>query len=227
MTPTNDQRPVSARDRETRRLHTQIENQARHIEAVERRLREALGEKGVASKTVEILDAMPRRPTSADVRHPAIPRTGPRELRSTQPPAPVPWETANRPWWPSARAAPPPLQPTPGWGCYTLRGRVGKVLGISVYGMEREQLASVVELVARQQRKARDFIPVFLTSSMDLELFRAHGFVFEYLPGADAHRVHSSSMSWEDYVARRLELVSRKWNITRVICFGPQAIGSW
>ena len=108
-----------------------------------------------------------------------------------------------------------------------MRGRIGKVLGISVYGMEREQLARVVELVARQQRKARDFIPVFLTSSMDLELFRAYGFVFEYLPAADAHRVHSSTMSWQDYVARRLELVSRKWNITRVICFGPQAIGTW
>jgi hypothetical protein len=78
---------------------------------------------------------------------------------------------------------------------YALHGRVDKVVGVSVCGLLRPVLAGIVDSIAAQQARSRDFVPVFLTDSTDFDLFRRHGFVFEYLPNCGA-RCSSASGAW-------------------------------
>ncbi|HLB79991.1 MAG TPA: hypothetical protein VJJ77_05765, partial [Dongiaceae bacterium] len=94
------------------------------------------------------------------------------------------------------------------------------MLGIAVCGLGRIEREAVVDLIDRQQRSSRDFIPVFLTDSTDFEPFRSRGYVFEYLPPPPRRRLRGTA-SWREYAAERLELLRRKWNIAQVVTFGP------
>ena len=130
-------------------------------------------------------------------------------------------------WWPHTETAAPALTPAPGWGCFEIANQAGKVLGISVFGIEQKRLAEILALIANQQRKTRDFTPVFLTSNTAFHLFRRYGFVFEYLPPANQREGVAGQQDWNDYAAQRLELICQKWGIARIICFSSQTIGSW
>ena len=198
------------------RLRERVENQARHIETLERCLGTALNRAGLENQTIVLRDRLPRLPITenhADSHHPlpdriADPGTDPS-------------------WWPSAERNPAPLPPEPGWGCYGLGDQVSKVLGISLLGMEENRLSATVEMISTQQRKTRDFLPVFLTTSTAFHVFRAQGFVFGYFPATPQRQLIASDAGWEDYLTERLAFVAKKWGIARIICFGPQAIGSW
>lgn len=197
-------------------LRERVENQARHIETLERCLNTALVKAGLESETVVLRDKLPPLPG------PAVPAT-PRQLL----PPRVADVATDPSWWPTASRAPTPLPPEPGWACYNLSDRVGKVLGISLLGMSDDHVVATVELIAAQQRKSRDFLPVFLTSSSAFHVFRAHGFVFEYLPPQRQRDLVEPIGDWQDYLAERLAFIARKWGMTRVICFGSQALGTW
>ncbi len=197
-------------------LRERVENQARHIETLERCLDTALAKAGLESQTVVLHDKLPRLPEPAApaAPHPVLP--------------PRVHDLATDPsWWPATARTPTPLPPEPGWACYNLNDQVGKVLGISLLGMSDDRLATTVELITAQQRKSRDFLPVFLTSSPGFHVFRAQGFVFEYLPARPHRDLVEPTGDWQDYLADRLAFIARKWGITRVICFGTQALGTW
>lgn len=198
------------------RLRDRVENQARHIETLERCLSAALLRAGLENRTIVLRDQLPRLPITnrhADTHHPL--------------PEPITDPDTDPSWWPSAERRPAPLPAEPGWACFGVGDKVGKVLGISLLGMTDDRVAATVAMIAAQQRKTRDFLPVFLTTSTTFHVFRAHGFVFEYFPARSQRDLISADTSWEDYLGDRLAFVAKKWGITRVICFGAQAIGSW
>ncbi len=197
------------------RLRERVENQARHIETLERCLSAALVRAGLENHTIVLGDQLPRLPITdrADTHHALPPRIAEPDTDPS--------------WWPSADRHPAPLPVEPGWACFGVGDKVGKVLGISLLGMPDDRVAATVAMISAQQRKTRDFLPVFLTTSTTFHVFRAQGFVFEYFPAASQRHFISADTSWEDYLAERLAFVAKKWGITRVICFGAQAIGSW
>jgi hypothetical protein len=81
-------------------------------------------------------------------------------------------------------------------------------------------LGSVVETIVGQQTLLRDFIPVFLTDSVDFEVFRRHGFVWEYFPDAEERARYDGTLSWAAYGAVRRELLRRKWGLDEVVAIG-------
>ena len=209
--------PMANRDHASvGQMRERVENQARHIETLERCLGAALAKAGLESDTVVLLDRLPPLP------EPAVPTTPQHVL----PPRARDVATAAD-WWPAANRVPAPLPPEPGWACYNLSDRVGKVLGISLLGMSDDRVAATVDLIAAQQRKSRDFLPVFLTSSSAFHVFRNHGFVFEYLPPRPQRDLVEPTGDWQDYLADRLAFIARKWGMARVVCFGSQALGTW
>ena len=98
------------------------------------------------------------------------------------------------------------------------------MIGMSVCGFARENLEMIVDMVENKQQRGRDFIPVFLTDSMEFDVFRARGFAFEYLPSSSSHRF-AGTRPWPVYANRRLQLLVQKWNFARVITFGPEEFG--
>lgn len=61
--------------------------------------------------------------------------------------------------------------------------------------------------------------PVFLTDSDAFEIFRERRAVFEYLPPPN----HDPNLDWSLYRLRRLALLRRKWEPSRIVGFGPAA----
>ena len=128
-------------------------------------------------------------------------------------------------WWPRADNAERPLAPTAGWRNYTLQMRNPKVIGVSVCGMSRAVLDATVSAIADQQDRLRDFIPVFLTDSTDFDIFRRHGFVWEYFPGPVERARYGGTMDWAAYAAGRRRLLMRKWGLSRVVSIGAVEFG--
>jgi hypothetical protein len=205
---------------ELKRARERTEAQARRAEAVERRLAELTERLGVPTLAIEAFDPLPQAASRA---------TMPEAASAMAPPLFASPETAEgapiADWWPRGSEPGRPLLPDPGWRHSTLQGERVKVIGVSVCGLRGEDLRRTISLVAEQQNAARDFIPVFLTDSSEFELFRAHGFVFEYFPGAAGRARIAGSQSWAGYAAQRRSLVERKWGLDRVISFGPEEFG--
>lgn len=82
----------------------------------------------------------------------------------------------------------------------------------------------IVEMLEKKQQHNRDFIPVFLTDSMEFDIFRSRGFAFEYLPSPGARMVNGT-VPWSVYAHKRLQLLMQKWNLARVITFGSDEFG--
>jgi hypothetical protein len=99
------------------------------------------------------------------------------------------------------------------------------VLGVSVCGLSRSVLEPLVDTIAAQQTALRDFIPVFLTDSMDFEVFRRHGFVCEYFPDAAERARYGGAVDWAEYGRRRRDLVTRKWRLDEIVVIGSLEFG--
>ncbi len=208
---------------ELRTLREHVQVRHRQTEIVEQCLREMLAKSGLKSDTIEIIDAIPRLNGGAQP-HPAPADASVDDVAVA---APYAGEAVlDRSWWPTSNAAPRALVPNPGWACYALRGRVRKVIGISVCGLRRKVIAHIVGMIAAQQRESGDFIPLFLTDSSDFDLFRDHGFVFEYLPGPDKRAKLAGVRSWAAYAAERREFLRRKWDLSQIVVFGPMEFGT-
>jgi glycosyltransferase involved in cell wall biosynthesis len=200
------------------RLSERIENQARYASVLEQKLRAATKLAGLASPLVEVFDPIP--PLRGGVSPPARPEAAGRAV--FRPAVAAARIDAGASWWPTVeKTNRRPLVPNAGWRNYTLNGRVGKVIGISVCGLPRESLESIVSMIAAQQTECRGFIPVFLTDSTDFDVFRGHGFVFEYLPSLAKQAAYAGTKNWAEYAAERSAFLERKWGLTRIIRFGP------
>jgi hypothetical protein len=198
---------------ELARLRERTELQFRQAALAEHRLR-SLAERAGLRPDIVVLDEplAPRRPAAREPdRADPAPAAGP---------SPDPCPDMEGP-------APRPLDPAPGWACSTLRGSAGarRVIGVSVCGFDAEGVRRVVELVASQQQRDRDFIPVFLTDCNEFEVFGEYGFAFEYLPPPGRRAGHPREGDWPAYAARRRRLIERKWGLSEVIAFGMGEFG--
>lgn len=205
---------------ELNRLGERIESQTRYVDVLERKLREMMRQLGLRTVAVEIFDPIPRlgggsgqQGAGAPASHPHV-RPAERQIAAT-----------DNSWWPRSEGDGPPLIPNAGWRNYALHRQADKVVGVSVCGLSRTVLEGIVATVAEQQSLLRNFIPVFLTDSTDFDLFRQHGFVFEYLPAAAKRAAVAGTTNWEAYAAERRALIERKWNLAHIICFGPVEFG--
>lgn len=191
--------------KEVRGLRERIEGQNCHIATLERQLRALL----------------------------ATARLGPESVEASLPaPSTRPWRAApaariaapDWSFWPTPEEVERPLLPTPGKRCYTLKGAPLKVIGISVCGLSREAIESIVHFIEQHQSRDRRFVPVFLTDATESNIFRRRGFVFEYLPPPDRVRLRGSK-PWAEYAAERRRLLARKWGMADIITFGKVEFG--
>jgi hypothetical protein len=203
------------------RLGERFEKQARYIEVIERKLRDMLEGAGVASVTVTLAD--PLVPLNGGVSLSTEAEDGERPYQTFGPVASPPATDGD--WWPRPEAALRPLLPNAGWRNYALRGRAAKVVGVSVCGLPPAILESTVAAIAAQQDLLRDFIPLFLTDSADFDVFRRHGFVWEYFPCAAERARYGGATGWAAYAASRRSLLQRKWGLDDVVCIGPAEFG--
>jgi hypothetical protein len=131
-------------------------------------------------------------------------------------------EPALSGFWPRAQPPrPTALRPTPGLACYAMKERCEKIVGIWTLGLDQLGLALALRRVAEQQLDENDFVPIFFTDIACFELFREHGFVFEYLPPANQRtRGH---LAWDAYVQERLAQAVRMWGITHLTAYADLA----
>ena len=190
--------------KEVRSLRERVESQNCHIATLERQLRTLLGATGLG-------------PVSVQAHAPAVARCW-RAKPAPRMPAP------DRAFWPTPNDEARPLAPAPGLRAYALKGTPLKAIGISVCGFSRGEIQSIVDFIEQHQSRDRQFVPVFLTDSIDANIFRCRGFVFEYLPPPDRVRLRGSK-SWADYAAERRRLLARKWGMADIITFGEVEFG--
>ena len=218
-----DGRLVERLSRELARTRDRAEAQSRRSEALERELEELRGRLGAVAPGIDAFDPLPPSAKRAALKRKPTERPPPTpgEPRSDDPPL----ESPSAEWWPSAERPGRPLVPSAGWRNFALEGQAEKVIGVSVCGLDREELRKAISLVASQQSAQRDFLPVFLTDSMEFDLFREHGYVFEYLPPPSKRATVGGSKGWDAYAAERRALIERKWRIDHVTSFGPAEFG--
>lgn len=186
---------------ELNQLREALENAYFRQRTVEGRLRAVLAEAGRAALRVEVFDVVGRGPGK-----PAAPQ------------ARLPAPSAGL--WPRGRQPGKALRPTPGLANLTMAEAGVPVVGMSVCGFEAVQLDQIVAMVADKLVADQDFIPVFLTDSLHAEIFRKHRFAFEYFPLSREARRLPGTAAWSDYAAARLDLIKRKYGITRIVTFG-------
>lgn len=186
------------------KLRERLQQEARERAVLESALRRLVERAGLTSDTTVIDHDLAAPDGQAQPR---------REVDDDAPRAPAAVFGAF--WSRRAAASLPALVPTPGRACYAARNRATKVVGIVAVGRNRDQLAELLATVARKQVDRPDFTPIFFTDSTAFDLFREHGFVFEYLP-AEELRTRGAA-AWEEYAAVRLSHARATWGITGMI----------
>ncbi|MCW5713422.1 MAG: hypothetical protein KIT43_02740 [Bauldia sp.] len=124
--------------------------------------------------------------------------------------------------WPTARKPANPLWPNVGFANYALDRSGAKVIGFAVFGMNDQDLEDAVKFVEDNQRRTRDFVPLFLTDATTIASFRKRGYSYEYFP---SHRLtRSNAPVLREYAEARLDLVRRKWGLAGIVTLGESAI---
>ncbi|WP_210526572.1 glycosyltransferase family 2 protein [Rubellimicrobium arenae] len=110
--------------------------------------------------------------------------------------------------WDDGPAAPPILEPSPGFDCDGLKGKASAVLGVLVPGLSGEDLDRAVADIAARQRASMDFKPVFLTDGTAFQPILQRGYTVERLPPGTgpAHLLRD-----------RFERLRAKWGISGVL----------
>jgi hypothetical protein len=192
-----------------RKLRERLQKEARERAVLERALQRLGAHAGLGAETVTVDHALGAPPG----------QSRPSRLKgdgSGQPEPPPPG------FWPRAQPhRPTALRPTPGLTCYAMKERCEKIVGIWTIGLDRAGLAMALRRVAGQQLDENDFVPIFFTDLACFELFREHGFVFEYLP--PAHQRTRGHLAWDDYVQERLAQAVQMWGITHLTTYGDLA----
>jgi hypothetical protein len=208
MTPTiQTQAPRPTVPGGVQKLREQLQKEFRERQTLEERFRSLAEAAGIRSETVVLDDAIPPAPgVPAPRREPMV------EAAAGAPAEPGPF-------WPRRRLADPPvLHPTPGRACLAIKESGVPVTGIVALGFSREALETIVRNIATKQVTEMSFIPVFFTDSLEFEIFREHGFLFEYLPAPE--RRTGGSASWASYARARLEHAKAMWGIGQIIVYG-------
>jgi hypothetical protein len=109
-----------------------------------------------------------------------------------------------------------PLTPNPGWKCLAVDTPQIRI-GFTLFGMTAGAIEEAVKEVETRQVRSRDFTPVFITDSPDLEPFRVRGYVVEYLP---ASVTSGRSRDERRYLRDRIDLITAKWCLGKVVHLG-------
>ena len=109
---------------------------------------------------------------------------------------------------------------TPRRGPQPLRARIGSqpdagCVLVVVIGMPAENLETAVAGLA----PATASVPVFLTDDDRFEIFVRHRAIFEYLPPVEP----APHLDVDLYRLRRLALLRRKWQPSKIIALGAEA----
>jgi hypothetical protein len=97
------------------------------------------------------------------------------------------------------------------------------VLLAAVQGLVPAELERLVAAVQARTAAAGVHV-VFVTDCAELALFRRRGALVEYLPPAPDLERLTAADEVEIYLARRLDLLRRKWRPVRVVAYGEDAV---
>ncbi|MGD9740805.1 MAG: hypothetical protein AB7O56_03430 [Bauldia sp.] len=184
---------------EIRRLKELVERQFAELSAL--RLMMPPGDPPI------VVDASPYRSR----RKAIVPRPNPRTERLSDPAA-----------WPTRRAPANPLWPNAGFASYAINRSKVRVIGFAVFGLGDADLDAVVRYVEDNQKRTADFIPLFLTDSTSIAIFRKRGYSYEYFPPHRGSRQNQAAL--EAYAKARLDLVQRKWGLAGIVTLGGSSL---
>lgn len=94
-----------------------------------------------------------------------------------------------------------------------------KVVAVATLGIGVDELARIAGMVGGQMAGGR-LLPIVLTDSDRLEIFRQHRLPLEYFPPAALRRRFAPERNWDLYIRRRVEIICRKWRPGAMIVFG-------
>jgi hypothetical protein len=96
------------------------------------------------------------------------------------------------------------------------------VLGVVVLGLSAAEIEQVLAAIEAKCAE-RDLAPLLLTDNDAFQAFRGRRVLFEYLPAPSDQERLAPELDWRLYTLRRLALIRRKWQPTRVVAFGSRA----
>jgi hypothetical protein len=88
-----------------------------------------------------------------------------------------------------------------------------------VWGFNGDELASLVNDVARLQMMKRDFNPLFVTDADTWAPFQEHGYWFEYIPSAEEWMQHNPDTGWSEFVAERIDSIVATYSPDRIVVY--------
>jgi hypothetical protein len=97
------------------------------------------------------------------------------------------------------------------------------VLGVVVFGLSEAEIEKVLTAIEAYCAE-HDLAPLLLTDSDAFQLFRGRRVLFEFLPARSEQERFAPELDWRLYTLRRLALIRRKWQPTRVVAFGHRAV---
>lgn len=182
-------------ERELSKLRELVELQARHNAVLRRAVERNLGFRDVVRIAPEL--------------------AAPKRYRRTRPLTQTPCTG-----WSGEQTA-PPLRPSPGWENLSLADKPCKVIAYLAFGFERAELERIVEMVSREQRRLQNFVPLFITDSLQFDLFRLRGYVVEHIPAGDPLN-YGPGLGLA--LRRRMQTIVEKWGVGAVVQFGPRGL---
>jgi hypothetical protein len=88
-----------------------------------------------------------------------------------------------------------------------------------VWGFSGDELANLVNDVARLQMMKRDFNPLFVTDADTWSPFQEHGYWFEYIPSAEEWMRHNPDTGWSEFVAERVDSIVATYGPDRIVVY--------
>lgn len=102
------------------------------------------------------------------------------------------------------------------------KGSPKAVLAVVAFGMDENELRNLLPVIERDSSKS-GMMPLILTDNDAFEVLRERNMIFEYLPPAEDRNRFSRQLNWDLYLQRRLSIIRKKWQPTRVIALGQMA----
>jgi hypothetical protein len=102
------------------------------------------------------------------------------------------------------------------------QGPARPVLAAVLVGLDAAAVERVLEVVDHTCRE-RGSVPLLITDNDAFQLLRGRGAVIEFLPPRAEQERAAPDLDWQLYTQRRLALIRRKWQPTRIVAFGSQA----
>lgn len=96
------------------------------------------------------------------------------------------------------------------------------VLGVVAFGLSEAEIQRVLQVVEPYCTE-HEIAPLLLTDNDSFELFRNRRVLFEFLPAPSEQERLAPDLDWQLFTLRRLALIRRKWQPSRVVAFGRRA----